>query len=749
VNLWIKIFVKFSEMVDDIMKHLHKHYWFGRLLASDPGRKRLQHAGKATISLISSVFTTMFFLRVLGINLITPAIISGLVGMLGIIVVMDDTKHKKKVTTFLIGISATVGITTGSLITENPIYFDLLLILIICSSFYFSRFGIRYFSICMIGFMTVYISTILKLAPDQLQWFYLGIISGIAYAYFYNFILFKDSVQILKSSIQSFHIQINITFNILIQLIQVSTTSPKQVMNLEKNVHKLREYAKIVSDELNIHDVNEIWPGIAPAQLRLYIFDTGMLVETLTDTIKRLKKADALETEKIRSLLVWVVQSLRDVEVLSQYYETENLEKAEKAIQALRIVINDLIKSEERPKGWLFLIRRIESIANHVIEAAITIQQGLHQGNFVEFPSSEKEETAYQSKNQKNDKGLKPSTKKAFQALIAGALSIIIGKIISPTQPYWILLTAFLVLLGTESIGRTYMKGFQRSLGTVFGAVLGFAFAKLVSGNAIIEMLLLFCVVFLAYYLLTVSYTLMSMFITMLIAFMYDMLLGGITLELLEARVLDTIVGATIAYGVSVIIFPKKTKDRVNDAIDDFLAELKPYVTQYVKSFIEHVDVKGLADRTFSLAHKLQSIKDESRTLLQRPGFLYQSSYARWITVLTTINYFAKHLVASTYRKNFDYPDDLKEIFQQIESKMDNNIEILRNLIKGIEHNPTFYSLDKEREKIEHLSPSRYKSQLDLIHHLYYVWRINQSIIVLGTHLGAKVISTNIVKSNR
>ena len=396
----------------------------------------------------------------------------------------------------------------------------------------------------------------------------------------------------------------------------------------------------------------------------------------------------------------------------------------------------DWLYSEEQPKGWLYLIRRIESIANHVVEGAITIQQSLHlfSNNSDEIEIKDTEE---KSDSSKDEKGMKQSTKKAYQALVASILSIIIGRVISPNQPYWVLLAAFIVLLGTESIGRTYIKAYQRSFGTIIGALLGFSLAKMVSGFTFIELSLLFLVAFLAFFLFSVSYTLMSMFITMLVALMYDLLLGGITISLLGARVIDTVVGAVIAIFVSVLIFPKKTKDKVADGVQDFLTELKPYLTDYVRGFREDVNVKDLTESAFKLDQKLQSIKDEARSLLQRPGALNHTGIARWITIFTAINYYARHLIASKYQKNFNYPEELIEVFVNMEKKLDHNIESLSKLIRGSEPIGPVYNLRAEQEQIERLSPSRNQSQRDLIHHLYYVWQINHSLVALGLDLGA------------
>ncbi|MGA9225802.1 MAG: FUSC family protein, partial [Mesobacillus sp.] len=700
------------------MKDLHrKHHWLGRILASDPGKIRLHKAGRATISLIASVFTTLFILRTAGLALFTPAIVSGVVGMLGIMVVMDDTLNKKKVTTLLLGISAMIGITLGSVFAGNSFYIDVLLVLTIFGSFYLTRFGVRYFSLFLIGFITVYFSSVLKLTADQLPWFFMGIWIGVVYAFLINFLVFQATAKNLKRSIHSFHIQSNLTFNLLIKGLQENGLSDKERENLRKHVLKLREYAIIVSGYIKDEDVEELWPGLKPAELRLYVFDTGMLIETLADSIQRLKNAEALEIDELRRLLVWVMEALRDAEVLANHYQNQNLQDAELAVQALRLLIIELFDREEKPEGWLFLIRRIESIANYVIEGAMTIQQSLHgkkdlvtdnkksdtcidhdsveaddlsskladhvSGKVDEETGHEAEKDVEENDDDKTDQGLKPSTKKAYQALIAGVLSIIVGQIISPAQPYWVLLTAYIVLLGTESIGRTYTKGVRRSIGTVAGAVIGFVIAKILSGQSELEVIMIFVVVFFAFYFIETSYTLMSLFITMLIAFMYDLLLGGITFTLMSARVLDTIAGAAIAFGVSMVIFPKKTKTKVSETVNDYLEDLKLYVTEYVRSFREEVNVKKLSESGINLDKKLKTILDEAETLLHRPGSPSDTTITRWITVMSAINYYAKHLVASSYRKGFNYPEELVDSFKQVEEKLELNIELIISLLKG------------------------------------------------------------------
>ncbi|MEL3972933.1 FUSC family protein [Rossellomorea oryzaecorticis] len=726
------------------MKHLHRQYvWLGRFLASDPGRKRFQQAGKATISLISAVFTMLFLLDLWDYEAITPAIVAGLVGMLGVMIVMDETEAKKKVTTVLIGVSVAFGITVGSLLAHYSLLVNGLMVLVIFSAFYFSRFQIRYFSMGMAGFMAIYMSFILQLDAAHLIWFYIGISIGAVYAYFYSFILFKGSVHVLRRSMRSFHIQSNVTFTILIKMIEEPDSSEKRRKLLYRNVNRLNDYARIVSSEINDEDLKKLWPGIESSQLRLYVFDTEMLVQTLTDSLKRLKELDALESAEVRRFLVWVIRSLRDAEVLAHNYDPHYLEEAEKAIQGLRLLLTEFLNQEDKPKG-VYLLRRIESIANHVLEAALTIQESLKApGNEMKAAEETADDEPEEKKDEPSqDRSLKPQTRKGIQALVAGTLAIIVGELISPTQPYWVLLTTFIIQIGTESVGRTYMKGFQRSVGTVIGAIIGFGAAKLVSGQSELEVFLLFLVLFMALYFFTVSYTMMSLFITMLIAFMYDLLLGGISMELMGARVLDTIAGAVIALSVSALVLPKKTKHKVGDALDEFFNELESYVSAYLKGFLKN-DNPPLTDQAFDLDQKLQAVKDEAASILQRPGALTRSGIGRWITVTTAINYYAKHLLASSNRKADPLvTDQLYVSVEETEEKLTQNIEALRGLLKGTGSNRQLWSLNDERAQVEKIAPSRLHSQLDIIHHLYYIWRINQSILTIGREVGAEVIET-------
>ncbi|MCK6255634.1 FUSC family protein [Fictibacillus sp. KIGAM418] len=714
-------------------------YWMYRLLASDPGRKRLRTASKVTLSVISSVVVMLIIVLNAG-GQITAAIFAGVVGMMGILVVNDDTEKEQKLTTVLLAASSACSLATGSWLSKWGIAADLFLLLVVFLALYLQRFGSRYFSICMIAFMSFYFATLLKVTFAQVPWLFASIATGILFAYFYNFILIKDKPEeVLKRSMGSFHIQANLTLNIVIDIVRDIKLDKQRLANLDRNVKKLGDYARVVSNELGSTDPGGIWPGLSTSQLRLYIFDTAMLMETLSPSIRRLKEHRALENHSIRSSLLLVIQSIREAEVLNRE-QVHYLENAAASLQSLRQLLRTL-KLDKRNEEWLYLIRRIESIANHIIDGAFGLQQSLQRTSSDGATSDplEKEDTEEDAKNEEEE-GMRPTTKKAIQALIAGGLSIVLGHIYSPAHQYWILLSCFVVLLGTETVGRTLVKAVQRSVGTFLGAIAGFIIALYLTG--IQDIILLFICVFLAFYLLPISYTLMMFWITMLLALMYDILLGGINEQLMAARVIDTVAGVGLGFAVSALVYPQRTRDKVTTSTVEYLNSLKEYVDNYIDRFREKHSAFNLADHALELDQLLQTLIDDASPLYR--GWFGQSGIQQQLTVLTAINFYAKHLVASSTRKSqLNTDEKFEELINHVQLSLTDNIEALSAVIRG-EGQAQIVNLEEERRQLERLPEESESSEhemlnhLRLLHNVHYIWRINESIVYLARQLGAE-----------
>ncbi|WP_160847270.1 FUSC family protein [Pontibacillus yanchengensis] len=705
-----------------------------RLSASDPGRMRLMTAIKITLSVILSVITTNYFLLFLDNSStnVTMPIFAGVVGLVSSFVLFDETEAQKKVTIWLMGLSSAISITTGSFLLDFYHLSDVMILIVVFLAFYLSRFSIRYFSICMIAFLSIYFTTILDIQFNQVAWYYLSITIGILYSYFFNFILLQYKPnQVLKKSMHSFHIQTNLILHLVKEMVISPSITSRQIKTLDRNLTKLNEYARNISGQLGTTNPGNVWKGIRANELRLYVYDAEMLMQTLSPTIQRLRELQAFQETPFQDALLDVLESIRNVRVLRDDNVLVQLNRAEKAIQALRAQIRNTTSEDQ--EEWLYLVRRIESIANHVIEGA----SELHEERVEHLEKDQEDIVEEDDSKTENQKGLYPATKKAIQAVIAGSVSVYLGYTLTPTHPYWILLSSFIIFMGTESVGSTFVKANQRTLGTVLGAVVGFGVAQLIS-HTTVEIAFIFFSIFMAFYLFPVSYSVMIFWITMIIAMLYDLLLGGITQEVMGVRVVDTFIGAYIGLLAATLVFPTKTRDKVAETMTMFLEELSSYIEAYLDHLLGKEQHNNFAEKSFELDQQLYQLRIDSISLRNRPGRLARSGIERWLTVLIAINYYAKHL-HSTRHPIPDMDAIIENTLTHTKQYVIANITNVIQLIKG-HGNITVWELEEDRKIVERYSNQRSSlSQQLFVYKLYYIWRINQSIVTLATDMGAAV----------
>lgn len=747
-------------------------HWIARLSASDPGSIRLQFASKIVLTVASACFV-MFHIVQLGSHVnLTPVMLAGLVGLQANVIVNDNTTKAKKITTCLFPLSSAISVTLAVAFSIIGYHLaDIMLPIIVFLAFYVQRFGTRYFSLGMIGFLSFYFSLmyIHGINFSQLLWYYGAIFVGTAFAYIVNFLFFKEQPnKILKGCMSSYHMQTNLTLNIIINMIQDSNPSAKRVKNLTHDIMILNVYMRMVAGQFEYTDPGEVWPGIQTNELRLYVFDTTMLIETLAQTVKKLKDLHAMEKSDVRYCLLQIVQSLRDVEVLGEEYDSSSLEKVKKNIRKLRKEL-DLLKAKNPDfKECLYLLRRIESIANHVVDEVKTIQQKRlehlrldknqdkstkERKKAVEEENGSEDAKQKQKQKQKDEKhSLRPSTKKGLQAAMTSGVAIIIGHFLSPSYPYWMVLSANMVILGTETVGRTARKASQRFVGTFFGAIVGLVIGHLVAGQTYFTMLLLAVSIFMSYYLMSLSYDVFIFWITMLLAMAFELLsVKGIE-RVLVLRVLDTVIGAGLSATAVAFLFPHKTTDKVRDLMIEFLSDLKEYVDTYLNKFAGAQTIHHLAGKALNLDQKLQQIKNDADIIKRWPGNLSRSGIEIKLTVLTAISYYAKHLMASANREQrLEIDDKVKLTLEQVQIYFNKNVDTLCQLFnEQLKGDINLWELKSEREFIEraldeHGFENLKKTQF--FHDLDYVWSINQAIIELAMNLGAHVENETDVKS--
>ena len=143
-----------------------------------------------------------------------------------------------------------------------------------------------------------------------------------------------------------------------------------------------------------------------------------------------------------------------------------------------------------------------------------------------------------------------------FRHSLRLTVTILVGLIISKTMSfqneYWILLT--IVVIMRPGYGLTKKRSFDRIFGTIAGGLIAFGILYFVHNNIFISSLTIICIL-LGFSFAQINYKISATFVTMYIVFIFGILTPNIT-EVLQYRVIDTLVGSLLAFLANHFLWP-------------------------------------------------------------------------------------------------------------------------------------------------------------------------------------------------
>ena len=143
-----------------------------------------------------------------------------------------------------------------------------------------------------------------------------------------------------------------------------------------------------------------------------------------------------------------------------------------------------------------------------------------------------------------------------FRHSLRLTVTILVGLIISKTlsfqNEYWILLT--IVVIMRPGYGLTKKRSFERIFGTIAGGLIAFGILYFVHNNIVISSLTIICIL-LGFSFAQINYKISATFVTMYIVFIFGILTPNIT-EVLQYRVIDTLVGSLLAFLANHFLWP-------------------------------------------------------------------------------------------------------------------------------------------------------------------------------------------------
>lgn len=170
-----------------------------------------------------------------------------------------------------------------------------------------------------------------------------------------------------------------------------------------------------------------------------------------------------------------------------------------------------------------------------------------------------------------------------FKHSVRVALVCLIGFTLAKTvthghHSYWILLTIIVILKPGFSL--TKQRNYQRLLGTIAGGVAGIFILSLIKDNTA-QFIILMVFMVGAYSFQRINYIVSVIFMTPYILILFKFL--GVD-HIFEERITDTLIGSTIAFLSSYLIFPTWEFDLIKSTLNEVLRANINYLTKLAES---------------------------------------------------------------------------------------------------------------------------------------------------------------------
>lgn len=532
--------------------HVPVRQWFGmwheRAIAFDPGLTSLHHASRTTASVMLTVLILYALTRVTG-QPPTLMIIGGAVSLFSAVAVNDPDRRQQKITSALLPLPAMAAISLGALLASSRLAGDGVFVAIVFAAVYIRRFGPRASALEMLGFITYFIGLFLAPRVANLPWLFVAICVASGCSFLMRYVVLPDRPQrALQRMLRAFIALTGRVLDEIIKSLATGTMDARRRRAVRWHLARLNEAAIATESQLEQVMPEDDQPSPRRARLALAVLDLELATERIMMACANVPEPAARER---------AVTALRALRVLIRDRELSSADE----LLPVRVLESSPLERAIRRMAAALAAMPDDRVDVRALAGAPAERRTPAKASSVE---SGDDGLGASGAGDTQTKGLAPSTRQAIQAAVAGALAIAAGELISPQRWYWAAITAFVVFTGTNSRGEMLLKSWQRVAGTLVGVAAGVLIGTAVHGEHRVELGLMFACIFLAFYLVRVSYGLMIFWMTILVALLYG-LFGFFSPHLLVLRLEETVVGAAAGILVSVLLLPTSTRLRTRE----------------------------------------------------------------------------------------------------------------------------------------------------------------------------------------
>jgi len=173
----------------------------------------------------------------------------------------------------------------------------------------------------------------------------------------------------------------------------------------------------------------------------------------------------------------------------------------------------------------------------------------------------------------------------AFKHALRVSLVCLIGFLTAKSislghHSYWILLTIIVILKPGFSLSK--QRNYQRLIGTICGGVIGIAILLFIPDKSILFCLLVILMIG-TYSFLRLNYVVSVIFMTPYVLILFNFLGVGLVVK---ERIIDTVIGSSIAFVASYFIFPSWEFEKIQDTLADVITANIIYLVKIAENIL-------------------------------------------------------------------------------------------------------------------------------------------------------------------
>ncbi|MEE2851309.1 MAG: FUSC family protein [Actinomycetota bacterium] len=678
------------------------------MIGSDPGLLRLRMATRTTAALGCSLLALFILTRATGQPL-TVALLGVVITMVASRSVNEPDPRRQRVTMALLPLPAAVSITAAAVLAPHTVVSDIVFVIVVFAAAYIRRFGARGRALGMVAFMSYFFTLYLHARLAELPWMIGAVAVGTVCTYVMSAYVLPDRPErVLRATIRALRARMAIVLDTTAEAVRTGRLDERRRRRMRARTVRLNETALMVQSQIEDKaDPGTVWPGVTAEELVPWLLDAELAIEWVATAGRRAAilacEDPAAMPSPTRAALVGALTQLSRAIRLP---EPDGLRRA--ADQAQRLLDEQCEPGADDAGG-----AAVRRLALAIINAAsatsdvraivdrVAAGRPLDDADGQRLPVPE----GAVSEKEAPGPGLRPTTRQAIQVSVAASLAIVVGELVSPARWYWAVIAAFVIFAGTNSWGETLTKGWQRLVGTLLGVPCGVLVATLLTGHKNAALAGIFVCLFCAFYFMTVTYSMMTFWITTMLALLYG-LLGQFSFGVLMLRIEETAIGAVIGVTVAVVVLPTNTRTAIRGDARAFLTSLSVLIEVSVATMFGIQDSAIPSEQARQLDRDLQQLRVTAKPLLAGvAGLAGRRSIRRALRIFAACDRYGRSLARSAeqYRdpvRSASLVSELAQAFSVAAAQTRRNIDALQEAIEG-GHAPTLVSATDELDAAE------------------------------------------------